>query len=78
VGPPPGTSDEEIVAVYVDTRDPELFRVLVERHQERVFRLVASILGPFADLDAEELTQEVFVRVHERLGLYLPLRGPKG
>jgi RNA polymerase sigma-70 factor (ECF subfamily) len=32
-----------------------------------VFRLVASILGPFADLDAEELTQEVFVRVHERL-----------
>ncbi len=67
MGPPPGTKDEAIVADYLSTRDPDLFRLLVERHQERVFRLVASILGPFADLDAEELTQEVFVRVHERL-----------
>ena len=68
MGVPPGTDDEAVVAAYVRTRDPDLFRVLVERHQERVFRLVASILGPFADLDAEEVTQEVFVRVHERLG----------
>jgi len=68
VGVPPGTDDEAVVAAYLRTRDPDLFRVLVERHQERVFRLVASILGPFADLDAEEVTQEVFVRVHERLG----------
>ena len=68
MGVPPGTDDEAVVAAYLRTRDPDLFRVLVERHQERVFRLVASILGPFADLDAEEVTQEVFVRVHERLG----------
>ena len=68
MGVPPGTDDEAVVAAYRRTRDPDLFRVLVERHQERVFRLVASILGPFADLDAEEVTQEVFVRVHERLG----------
>jgi RNA polymerase sigma-70 factor (ECF subfamily) len=67
VGSPPGTDDEAVVAAYLETRDPDLFRLLVERHQEPVFRLVASILGPFADLDAEELTQEVFVRVHERL-----------
>jgi RNA polymerase sigma-70 factor, ECF subfamily len=67
VGAPPGPDDEAVVAAYVRTRDPDLFRLLVERHQERVFRLVASILGPFADLDAEEVTQEVFVRVHERL-----------
>jgi RNA polymerase sigma-70 factor, ECF subfamily len=67
VDAPPGTDDEAVVAAYARTRDPELFRLLVERHQERVFRLVASILGPFADLDAEEVTQEVFVRVHERL-----------
>ena len=64
---PPGTDDEAVVAAYARTRDPELFRLLVERHGERVFRLVASILGPFADLDAEEVTQEVFVRVHEKL-----------
>jgi RNA polymerase sigma-70 factor (ECF subfamily) len=70
VGPPPGTDDESIVADYLRTRDPDLFRQLVERHQEPVFRLVASILGPFADTDAEELTQEVFVRVHERLSTF--------
>ena len=67
MGTPPGPDDEAIVAAYTRTRDPELFRLLVERHGERVFRLVASVLGPFADLDAEEMTQEVFVRVHERL-----------
>jgi RNA polymerase sigma-70 factor, ECF subfamily len=67
VGPPPVTDDEAIVAAYARTRDPDLFRLLVERHQQRVFRLVASLLGPFADLDAEEMTQEVFVRVHQRL-----------
>ena len=70
MGSTPGTDDEVVVAAYLKTRDPDLFRLLVERHRERVFRLVASILGPFADLDAEELTQEVFVRVHERLGSF--------
>jgi RNA polymerase sigma-70 factor (ECF subfamily) len=67
VAPTPDPDDEAIVAEYLRSRDPDLFRLLVERHQERVFRLVAAILGPFADLDAEELTQEVFVRMHERL-----------
>jgi len=70
VGAPPGASDEAIVSGYRATRDPDLFRVLVERHQDRVLRLVASILGPFADRDAEEVTQEVFVRVHERLDTF--------
>jgi RNA polymerase sigma-70 factor (ECF subfamily) len=70
VGTPPGPDDDAIVAAYTRTRDPELFRLLVERHGERVFRLVASVLGPFADLDAEEMTQEIFVRVHERLDTF--------
>lgn len=68
--PPPGPSDEAIVSGYLSTRDPDFFRLLLERHQDRVLRLVASILGPFADLDAEEVTQEVFVRVHERLASF--------
>ncbi len=29
--------------------------------------LVASVLGPHGDLDAQEVAQEVFVRVHEKL-----------
>jgi RNA polymerase sigma-70 factor (ECF subfamily) len=63
-------SDEELVAEYLRTRDPELFGALVERHQARVFRLVAGLLGPFADTDAQEVTQEVFLRTHDRLASF--------
>lgn len=59
--------DEAAVLAYLRTRDPRHFRLLVERHQVRVFRLVASLLGPHADLDAQEVTQEVFLRVCRRL-----------
>jgi RNA polymerase sigma-70 factor (ECF subfamily) len=59
--------DEATVAAYLQTRDPDLFRVLVERYQDRVFRLATALLGPYADLDAQEVSQEVFLRVHEKL-----------
>ncbi len=62
--------DESAALTYARTRDPELFRLLVERYQGRVFRLVASLLGPYADLDAEEVTQEVFMRVCDKLHLF--------
>ena len=61
--------DEPAVAEYLRGRDPEIFRVLVERHQARVFRLVAGLLGPF-DRDAQEVTQEVFLRAHQRLSSF--------
>jgi RNA polymerase sigma-70 factor (ECF subfamily) len=35
-----------------------------------VLRLVAGLLGPFADLDAQEVTQEVFLRAHDRLASF--------
>lgn len=59
--------DEAAVLAYLRTRDARYFQWLVERHQARVFRLVASLLGPHADLDAQEVTQEVFLRVCQRL-----------
>jgi RNA polymerase sigma-70 factor (ECF subfamily) len=59
--------DEAAVLAYLSTRDPRHFQLLVERHHARVFRLVASLLGPYADLDAQEVTQEVFLRVCQRL-----------
>jgi RNA polymerase sigma-70 factor (ECF subfamily) len=62
--------DEAVVAAYLRSRDPEHFRLLVERHEGRVFRLVAALLGPFADTDAQEVTQEVFLRMHERLASF--------
>ena len=62
--------DESLVTAYLATGDETLFRTLVERYQDRVFRLVSSILGPFRDIDAEETAQDVFLRVHERLGQF--------
>ena len=52
---------------FVATRDPELFREIVEEFQERVYRLVAGVLGPWADRDAEEVTQEIFLRVFRKI-----------
>jgi RNA polymerase sigma-70 factor (ECF subfamily) len=63
-GPP------DAVKRFRSARDPDLFRQIVEEHQGRVFRLVASILGPWADLDAEEVTQDVFLRVYRRIGQF--------
>lgn len=48
-------------------RDPEGFRRFVEAYSGRVFRLVASILGPWRDADAEDVVQEVFLRAYQRL-----------
>jgi RNA polymerase sigma factor (sigma-70 family) len=59
--------DEQAVLAYLRTRDPRHFQWLVERHHARVFRLVASLLGPHADLEAQEVTQEIFLRVCQRL-----------
>jgi RNA polymerase sigma-70 factor (ECF subfamily) len=59
--------DEAAVVAYVQSRDPDLFRLLMERHQARVFRIVAALLGPHADLDAHEVTQEVFLRACAKL-----------
>jgi RNA polymerase sigma-70 factor (ECF subfamily) len=62
--------DETAAFAYVRTRDPQLFRLLVERHHQRVLHLVASLLGPHADRDAEEVCQDVFVRACARLDTF--------
>jgi RNA polymerase sigma-70 factor (ECF subfamily) len=45
----------------------QAFALLVERYRERVFRLAVSILGQGFVGEAEEVTQEVFLRVHHAL-----------
>src|SRR5262245_590020 len=52
---------------FVETGGSEDFRQLVEEYQQRVFRLVCSILGPYHEVDAEDVTQEVFLQVHRRV-----------
>jgi RNA polymerase sigma-70 factor (ECF subfamily) len=63
-------ADGTLVATYLRTRDPAIFRVLVDRHGASVLRLVSSILGPFRDIDAEDVAQDVFVRAHDKLGQF--------
>lgn len=63
--------DDELVARFMETGDRAAFSALVERYQDRVFRLAASVLGPCASQDAEEVTQEIFIRVHDRLGRFV-------
>jgi RNA polymerase sigma-70 factor (ECF subfamily) len=66
----PGSMDNQTVLRFIETRDPELFREIVEEFQHRVYRLVASVLGPWSDLDAEEVTQEVFLRAYRKIGQF--------
>ena len=60
-------TDEKLVARTL-TGDRSAFRVLVERHYTNVFRLCRSILR--SSEDAEDATQEVFVRVFQALGQF--------
>ncbi|HEY7370216.1 MAG TPA: RNA polymerase sigma factor [Thermoanaerobaculia bacterium] len=57
-------SDEEVVRRVVEG-DPALFEVLMRRHNARVYRVARSVL--LDDIRAEDLAQEVWVRVYERL-----------
>ena len=60
-------TDEKLVARTL-TGDRSAFRVLVERHYVAVFRLCRSIVRNSED--AEDATQEVFVRVHQNLSQF--------
>lgn len=60
-------SDHALVARCRDDDDERAFAELVRRHRDPVFRLVASILGHGFEAEAEEVAQEVFIRVHASL-----------
>jgi RNA polymerase sigma-70 factor (ECF subfamily) len=57
-------SDEQVVRRVLEG-DPPLFEVLMRRHNPRVFRVARSVL--LDDARAEDLAQEAWVRVYERL-----------
>jgi RNA polymerase sigma-70 factor, ECF subfamily len=63
--------DERKLIEAIRARDDhDAFRQLVDLYATRVHGLVASILGPFTDLDAENVAQEVFMKVYLRLSQF--------
>jgi RNA polymerase sigma-70 factor (ECF subfamily) len=61
------SEDQELVQAVL-TRAPGAFERLVARHQKLVWHLVYRMVQH--PEDARELCQDVFFRVHERLGQY--------
>jgi len=62
--------DQELIRRFLGTGDDDQFEILVQRHRAGVLRLAASILGPGADSEAEDLTQDVFVLVYRKLDTF--------
>ena len=60
-------ADEWLVAQCRESADGAAFAELVRRYQHKVFRLVISILGQEFAADAEDVAQDVMVRVHHSL-----------
>ncbi len=62
--------DAQLARELQRSGDPAHFEQLVERHRGAVFRLILSILGSGREGAAEELTQDVFVKVYRRIGQF--------
>lgn len=67
-------SDSELVA-RAQGGDPQAFAELVRRHSGPVFRLAVSILGQEFIPEAEDVAQEVFLKVHHAIASF---RGEAG
>lgn len=65
-------TDEELVTAYLEEGDEEVFRQLVERHQDRIFGYLMGMVKDRAV--ANDLFQETFLRVidamQDRRGSY--------
>lgn len=64
------SADSAVISEFLRTGSHRHFEILVQRYKDRVHRLLASILGPGFAAEAEDLTQEVFVRVYHKLSSF--------
>jgi RNA polymerase sigma-70 factor, ECF subfamily len=60
-------SDIALIEAYRERGDQKAFTELVHRYRDRVFHLAVSIIGTGFTAEAEEVTQEVFIRVYHGL-----------
>jgi RNA polymerase sigma-70 factor (ECF subfamily) len=62
--------DVGLIKGFLASGSHEDFERLVNRHKERVHRLVLSVLGPALSAEAEDVTQDVFVQVFRKLATF--------
>jgi RNA polymerase sigma-70 factor, ECF subfamily len=62
--------DEWLVERVREAADEDAFTELVQRYRNPVFRLAVSILGPEYTGEAEDVAQDVMLRVHGSLGTF--------
>ncbi len=68
--PPPDEPDDIALMLRVKNGDEDAFETLVVRHQYRIVGTIAKMLG--GEADAEDLAQQVFVRVWKSAPRYQP------
>jgi len=61
-------ADEYSLIRRVLAGETPLFAELVSSHQQRTFRIVLAVVGDYHE--AEDLTQEAFIRAYQRLGTF--------
>jgi RNA polymerase sigma-70 factor (ECF subfamily) len=59
--------DDELVAL-ARSGDATVFRMIMQRHNRRLYRVARGILGD--DADAEDVVQETYVKAFENLALF--------
>jgi len=64
-----GDSDSQLVG-RAQGGDDDAFAELFRRHSDWVFRLALSILGRGREAEAEDVAQEVFLKVHHALASF--------
>ena len=63
-------SDEALVEGFVRNSNQQHFRMLIARYQAKVHSIALSVLGPARSADAEEVAQEVFIRLYRKLDAF--------
>ena len=60
-------SDRDLI--NLSKKDPEVFGLLMERYQDPLFHYIRR-LGQYTKEDTEDLLQEVFIKIYQKLNTY--------
>jgi RNA polymerase sigma factor (sigma-70 family) len=66
--PDPAVAAEADLVAQLQQGSEVAFRTLVERYQDRIYRVIVSLLR--SPEEAEDVAQEVFVEVHQTIGRF--------